>query len=171
MLDLIKAFIPQIPGLLPKWMLLVNLPHHLIPRRLLYRPLLTTPKVSLISVGNSIQCYSTLHFNQRIYNIDPTSANKASEKPSSQVTALSARTFGTWTLLTAIVRLFAAYNLDHPAFYGLAFCTYLVAFMHFTLEWFVYGTTQWGAPLGGPVIVSTSTIAWMILQKGFYLGA
>ena len=134
-------------------------------------PRLIPIQVSLISIGNSIQCYATLHFNQRIYNIDPTSANKAPEKPSSQVTALSARTFGTWTLLTAIVRFFAAYNLDQPAFYGLAFCTYLVAFMHFTLEWFVYGTTQWGAPLGGPVIVSTSTIAWMILQKGFYLGA
>lgn len=44
MLDLIKAFIPQIPGLLPKWMLLVNLPHHLIPRGLLYRPFTNNPQ-------------------------------------------------------------------------------------------------------------------------------
>ena len=125
----------------------------------------------MVSVGNSIQCYSTLYFTRRIYNIDPAAPNKAPEKPSPLVTGLSSRTFGTWTFLTALVRFFAAYNLDYPGFYWLALCTYLVAFAHFFMEWQVYGTAEWGKPLAGPVIVSTTTITWMLLQKDFYLGA
>ncbi len=174
------SFTPQIAGFLPDWMLFVSSPkfHYLIwplstptSSKLLdlANSLTNRSQVSVVSLFNTAQCYSTLHFCRRIYSEDPTAQNKSPEKPSSQVTALSARTFGTWTLLTAIVRLFAAYNLNNPAFFALGFCTYLVALLHFFSEWLVFGTAKWGAPLMGPAFVSTGTLTWMILQKGFYL--
>jgi hypothetical protein len=85
------------------------------------------------------------------------------------VTPLSSRTFGTWSLIQAFVRFYAAYNIDHPAFYQLAYLTYLVAFGHFMSEWFLYGTCRWGKPLAGPVIVSTGTLVWMWLVWGDYV--
>jgi hypothetical protein len=67
------------------------------------------------------------------------------------------------------VRLAAAYNLDHPTFYKLAFGTYVVAWVHFMSEWFIFKTVEWGAPLAGPVMVSTGTMVWMLNQWSYYV--
>lgn len=83
--------------------------------------------------------------------------------------ALSARTFGTWTFLSAVVRLYAAYNITDPLIYQLAVWTYGIAFGHFVTEWLVFGTAKWGAGLAGPVFVSTGTLAWMVTQWGWYV--
>jgi hypothetical protein len=87
----------------------------------------------------------------------------------SPVTPLSARTFGTWTLLSAIIRSYAAYNIDNKQVFEIAFCSYLIAFLHFFSEWLVFGSTRFGKGLAGPAIVSTLTMTWMIMQKDFYL--
>ncbi|KAF2714232.1 transmembrane domain-containing protein [Pleomassaria siparia CBS 279.74] len=153
--------LPASEGLLPKWLLMV----------------------SIISIANSIQSYTTLHYTRRIYT-PPSASNPPSGIPPrtlktpslsspetpSQVTPLSSRTFGTWTLLTSIVRLYAAYNINEPVMYELAICTYGVAWLHFMSEWWVFGTTKWGTPLAGPVFVSTGSLVWMWLQKDFYVG-
>jgi hypothetical protein len=142
--------------------------------------LVNTSQVSVIAVGNSIQSYTTLYYTKRIYNLDPSkpspapTASKTSPAypdtltANSTVTPLSARTFGTWTFLTSIVRLYVAYNITNPAFYQLGLATYVVAFLHFFSEWLVFGTAGWGAGLAGPVFVSTGTISWMLAQWGFY---
>jgi hypothetical protein len=116
-----------------------------------------------VSIGNSIQAYVSLGPTQKVYT-GPTSDSKASP-----VTALSARTFGTWTLLASVVRLYAAYNIDNKPVYEIAFWTYVIAAGHFFSEWLVFGSTRMGKGLAGPAIVSTVSIAWMILQKEFYL--
>ena len=67
------------------------------------------------------------------------------------------------------MRLYAAYNIDNPAFYQLAYWTYLVAFGHFMSEWFIFGTCRWGKPLAGPVVVSTGTLVWMWWVWGDYV--
>jgi hypothetical protein len=85
------------------------------------------------------------------------------------VTPLSARTFGTWTLIQSMVRLYCAYNVSNPQIYQMAFLTYAVAWCHFMSEWFVFRTAKWGTPLAGPVIVANSTIVWMLVQWGFYV--
>jgi hypothetical protein len=85
------------------------------------------------------------------------------------VTPLSARTFGTWTLIQSFVRLYAAYNISNPAFYQLAFLTYVVAAGHFMSEWWVYKTTHWGPGLAGPVLVASSSLVWMVMQWDFYV--
>ncbi|KAI9678317.1 MAG: ergosterol biosynthesis protein [Caeruleum heppii] len=132
----LKSLLPAHDGLLPKWLLLV----------------------SLVSVLNSAQAYSTLHFTQRVYSSTP-----------SPVTRLSARTFGTWTLVSSIVRLYAAYSIDNPQIYQLALWTYAVAFSHFVSEWQVFGTTRWGKGLAGPIFVSTGSLVWMLMQWGYYV--
>lgn len=133
--------------------------------------------MSVVSVANSIQAYSTLHFTQRVYCGPATPAKPSgtgataypTSTSNSPVTPLSARTFGTWTFITSIVRLYAAYNIDNPVIYQLALWTYGVAFAHFVSEWVIFKTTSWGAPLAGPVIVSTSSLIWMFSQWGYYV--
>jgi hypothetical protein len=65
-----------------------------------------------MSVGNSIQAYTTLHFTSRVYNPTPIDPPPTTPK---HVTALSSRTFGTWTFMAAVIRLYAAYNITNPA--------------------------------------------------------
>jgi len=123
----------------------------------------------------------TLSFTSRIYSENP-ALTKSSPKPSTSfnayphplaphttITPLSARLFGTWTLIQSIVRLYAAYNISNPQIYQMAFLTYLVAFAHFMSEWWVFRTAKWGAPMAGPVFVSTGTLAWMVWGWGTYV--
>ncbi|KAF2200216.1 ergosterol 28 [Delitschia confertaspora ATCC 74209] len=150
----LTSYLPPFEGLLPKWLFLV----------------------SIISVANSIQAYTTLHYTQRVYS-GTRSTSSSSRSPSesstanSPVTPLSARTFGTWTLLSSIIRLYAAYNITNPQVYQLALWTYGIAWVHFVSEWCVFGTTRWGAGLAGPVCVSTGSLVWMWYQWGYYVGA
>jgi Erg28 like protein len=118
--------------------------------------------VSAVSVANSIQSYSTLVYTQRVY----TGAKGAKTSP---VNELSARTFGTWTFLASVVRLFAAYYISDPQIYQIAFCSYAVAFAHFLSEWLIFKTTTWGAGLVGPIFVSSGTLVWMYMQWDFYV--
>jgi hypothetical protein len=69
-------------------------------------------QTALVSVGNSIQAYTTLHFTSRVYN--PTPIDPPPQTPK-HVTGLSSRTFGTWTFLASVIRLYAAYNITNGA--------------------------------------------------------
>ncbi|KAJ4291834.1 ergosterol biosynthesis protein [Kalmusia sp. IMI 367209] len=161
----LSSYLPPFEGLLPKWLLLV----------------------SIISIANSVQAYTTIHYAARVYNPNKTSdslvpsnitqytspANPTPLKPgeiASQVTPLSGRKWGTWTALTGLVRLYAAYHINEQAMYELGMWTYGVAWVHYMSEWWWYGTTRWGAPLAGPVVISTGSLVWMWLQREFYLG-
>ena len=94
---------------------------------------LTNFQLAAVSIGNSIQTYTTLSYTKRVYSAKP-----------NEVTGLSARTFGTWTFVTAIVRIIAAYHLNDPTMYLLAFVVFLGANLHFMSEWLVFKTTKWG---------------------------
>jgi hypothetical protein len=74
--------------------------------------LISSLQTAIISIGNSIQAYSTLTFTSRVYN--PTPIDPPPTVPK-HVTALSSRTFGTWTFLAAVIRMYAAYNIENPA--------------------------------------------------------
>lgn len=87
----------------------------------------------------------------------------------SPVNDLSARTFGTWTALSSVVRLYAAYNITDPLVYQLCLWTYGIAFAHFVSEWLVFGSAKWGRGLASPMIVSTVTGAWMLSQWDSYV--
>jgi len=144
-IESLTYYLPPHEGLLPKWLLLV----------------------SVISIGNSIQAYNTLHYTARVYS--GSAILPGSKTPLNPVTALSARTFGTWTFLSSVIRLYAAYYIDNSAVYQLALWTYVVAFGHFVSEWLYFGTARWGKGLAGPVAVSTGSLVWMYLQWGWYV--
>ncbi|KAL0633863.1 ergosterol biosynthesis protein [Maublancomyces gigas] len=113
--------------------------------------------VSIIAVANSVQTYATLQFTKRVYSARP-----------DQVNGLSSRTFGTWTFLASVLRLYAAYNITNPVVYDLAIWSYAIAGWHFLSEWLIFGTASMGAGLIGPIIVSSLSTTWMITQRGLY---
>lgn len=127
------------------------LPEHLLPKWMLF--------VSAVSIFNSIQCYcGDLRLSKRVYSAKP-----------SEVTSLSNRTFGTWTLAVAVVRAYAAYNLSNKAVFDIALSTYLIAGFHFVSEWLVFRTAKLGSGLAGPLIVASVTTCWMLNVKDQYL--
>lgn len=135
-LSVVGPFIPQTPGLLPKWLLLI----------------------SLVAFLNSVQAYTTPEISKKVYENKP-----------NEITALSARTFGTWTFLSAIIRFYGAYYLSNPQIYSIVYWSYVIAFTHFALEFLVYKTAKVGKGLAGPAIVSTLTLVWMWLQWDYYV--
>ncbi|RKF62247.1 Ergosterol biosynthetic protein 28 [Golovinomyces cichoracearum] len=142
-----QSYLPRHDGLLPIWLLFI----------------------SAVAFLNSIQAYCSTRYTSRVYSGNTKTFIK-SALLKSPVTPLSSRTFGTWTLIQSIVRLYAAYHITEPAFYWLSFLTFAVAFGHFMSEWQIYRTTRWGSGLAGPVAVSSGTMLWMILKKGYYIG-
>ncbi|KAI0264385.1 Erg28-like protein, partial [Gloeopeniophorella convolvens] len=117
--------------------------------------------VAATAIFNTVQNYITLHFTKRLYNnVQP---------PSQVMTPLQARTFGIWTLTASAVRLYAAYNIHNKALYDLALLTYLFAFAHFSSEILIYRTAKLSIPVLSPVVVSTTSLVWMISQYDFYV--
>ena len=154
-------------------------------------PTSTDPsQISIVSLGNSITNYVSLAGAQKVYTgVAPSTGNThlTSKPPAdipsrtlntspttspsqpSPVTPLSARTFGTWTALSSIIRLYAAYHISNAPIYELALWSFTIAFGHFAMEWLVYDTARWGKGLASPVFVSTGTMVWMLLQWGHYV--
>lgn len=122
--------------------------------------------ISVVSIFNSVQTYRSkdLALTKKVYVEEA-----SSDHPTPQVTHLSARTFGTWTLITSLVRFYAAYHIGNAQVYELAQLSFLVAGGHFVSEWLVYKTTKFGSGLLGPLVVSSTSLIWMYLQKGYYV--
>ena len=158
----LTGWLPPSDGYLPQWLLFVR------GRASLLFPLfifsLAIPahcrcqQISVVSLGNTIQSYLSLGPTRQVYAATPQA-----------VTPLSARTFGTWTALSALVRLYAAYHINEPAAYDLCLCTYGVAAWHFFSEWLVFGSAKWGRGLMGPVSVASLTAFWMWRVKEEYV--
>lgn len=113
--------------------------------------------ISVVAIFNSIQTYTNLSLTKKVYSNNP-----------AEVTPLSARTFGTWTLVSSIIRAYAAYNITDVHVYNLCIVSYVIALWHFGSEWLIYRTCKFDKGLFGPLIVSTCSITWMLMQKDFY---
>ncbi|CCJ30829.1 unnamed protein product [Pneumocystis jirovecii] len=100
--------------------------------------------VSVIAFFNTMQTYVNLKLTRRLYNT------------SDQVNALGARLFGTWTLVSAVVRFYAAYHISNSVVYEITLWTYYIAAFHFISEWLVFKSSKFGAPLAGPLVVSSN---------------
>jgi hypothetical protein len=87
----------------------------------------------------------------------------------SPVTPLSARTFGTWTALSSIIRLYGAYHINDKIVYELCLWTYVLAFAHFTSEWLVFGSARLSRGFIAPMTVATVSLTWMLVQWGHYV--
>lgn len=122
------------------------------------------PKVSVVSTANSLQAYRSETYAAQLYNARSSDGRSA-------VNALSARTFGTWTFLSAVVRMYAAYNISTPVAYDLAAWTFGIALFHFVGELLGFGTAQLKGRFVSPLIVASGTLAWMLTQRDAYLAA
>lgn len=114
--------------------------------------------VATLAVFNSVQNFTTLSLTRRLYNVAPET-----------VTPLQARTFGVWTLTSAIVRLYAAYHLTEKTIYDITLFTYLLAFGHFVSEIFIFRTAKPNVAVLSPVVVATTSLIWMVKQYDFYV--
>ncbi|KAL9624456.1 MAG: hypothetical protein Q9160_001419 [Pyrenula sp. 1 TL-2023] len=139
------SYLPPTPGLLPKWMLLA----------------------AIAALGNCIQSYTTVAYTRRLYA--PTKAHSEPSSPNPEVTRLSGRTFGTWTFLSTIVRLYAAYNIEDRRFYELALWTYIIAFAHFFSEWAIFKNARLWSPWALPASIASGTAVWMLLVWDDYV--
>ncbi|KOS20448.1 Ergosterol biosynthetic protein 28 [Escovopsis weberi] len=167
-MDFLQSLLPPAKGILPYYMLVL----------------------SLISVGNSFQNLKTMHYSRRLYDgrfirnpklgpATPTfnpedSVHKlvpAHEDPraADQLTPLGARLFGTWTLLTSIVRCYAAYHLHSQPWYDLAMWTYVVALGHYASELFIFKSMTFGLPQYFPFTLATVALIWMPMVRSFYI--
>ncbi|KAI6784815.1 putative ERG28-involved in synthesis of ergosterol [Emericellopsis cladophorae] len=167
-MESLAAFLPAAEGVLPYYMILLG----------------------SISIGNSIQAFTTLHFSRRVYNgrfvrntnlpaksstYNPEdSTNKLvpdhkNSKANDQLTPLAGRLFGIWTLLTSMIRVYAAYNLHNGPIYNIAMSTYAVALLHFSSEMFVYKTMTFGLPQFFPFFFATLGCIWMPMVRDSYV--
>lgn len=135
--DVVRAYIPQGDGLLPKWILLV----------------------SVTAFFNTIQTFVTTKLSRRLYSATPI------------VTPLQARTFGAWTLMSAVVRMYAAYHIHDKTIYDMTLLSFLIAFGHFASEILIYRTAKVPGPALSPVIVATLSLYWMIRHYDYYVKA
>ena len=149
------SFLPQSEGWLPYWLLLVR--SVLFSTKQAFRTNRAI-QVSVVSVGNTIQAYMTTENTREVYS-----------RSGVETSALSSRIFGTWTFVSAVVRLYAAYNISNPQLYQLAIWVYAVAWLHFMSEWALFKTVAWGRGLAGPVLISTGSLVWMFSQWDFYV--
>ncbi|KIK80819.1 hypothetical protein PAXRUDRAFT_833318 [Paxillus rubicundulus Ve08.2h10] len=117
--------------------------------------------VATMAIFNTFQNFLTLKLTRRLY---------AGVLPAS-ITALQARTFAVWTLTSAVVRGYAAYNIHNKTIYDMALFTYLIAFGHFSSELLIFRTCKINMPVLSPIIVSTVTLVWMLQQYEFYVKA
>jgi Erg28 like protein len=157
-MEQLASYLPSSEGLLPKWLLIVQS----LSRPQSVALMLTFPQVSAISVANSIQAITNPTYSHRVYT-----GSKSSK--GTPVTALSSRTFGTWTLLSSVIRLYAAYYVNDPLIYQLACWSYAIAFAHFSSEWLIFKTTSLSPGLISILVVSTGTLSWMLMWKDFYV--
>ncbi|KAL4870029.1 hypothetical protein BDV12DRAFT_166911 [Aspergillus spectabilis] len=140
-MDQALSYLPPFEGLLPKWLVLV----------------------SVVSVANSGQAYFSEAYTAQLYN-----GRLPDGRPHSN--AHSSRVFATWTFLSGVVRFYAAYNITTPALYDLAAWTFGLALAHFVADSFGYGSAQLKGRFVSPLILASSTLAWMLTQRESYLG-
>ncbi|AET39420.1 Erg28p Ecym_4362 [Eremothecium cymbalariae DBVPG len=115
--------------------------------------------ISVISVFNSIQTYVSQDLTRKVYEGKP-----------SETTALSARMFGTWTFVSAVIRLYGVFFLHEEHIFQLTFISYAIALFHFLTEWLIFGTCRLGKGSLGPFVVATTSLVWMYLTKEYYTG-
>lgn len=157
------SVLPTASGLLPKWQFFV----------------------AATALFNSVQNLFGTALTKQVYAGKPAEGKKIVLRPFLifwfhvkilQVTGLQARTFASWTLVSAIVRLYGAYYIHDKAYalyhffgvynaliarcsvYELAMWTYAIAMLHFVSEWLVFRSAKFSRGLIGPLIIARELI-------------
>lgn len=118
-------------------------------------------QTSGLSLYSVIQCYfiNATRIGKLVYN----------RAPPNEVTPLFGRMFGTWNLLSTIVRVCAAYDIHHRGMYLLALLTYVIALLHFAWEVGI-AKTAGGPSLLAAEITPIVLVTWMLWSWEEYVG-
>jgi Erg28 like protein len=109
--------------------------------------------VGLMALGNTISCFVDHSFvANRLYTGLPEKAND-----------LSARLFGMWTLMSAMLRICCAFMIDNRVLYNLTFASFIIVFGHFLSEIYIFRTATLSIGVLSPLIVSGISMIWMLL--------
>ncbi|XP_059161799.1 ergosterol biosynthetic protein 28 homolog isoform X2 [Physella acuta] len=109
--------------------------------------------VAVMAFGNTFQCFiSSSYTYERLYTV---SQNNVSD--------LTARLFGTWTLLSGITRLMCALFIYNKVLYHITIMSFVLALCHFSSEVFIYKTATLTAGIIAPLIVSSVSILLMVV--------
>ncbi|KAF9580922.1 ergosterol biosynthesis protein [Lunasporangiospora selenospora] len=127
-----------------------SLPDGLLPKWLWF--------IGLVSVLNNVQAFSSLSDVRRLY----------SNKPH-EVTPLSQRTFALWTFLSSVVRFYGAYHIHVGPIYLIVLWSFVIAWIHFVSEILIFKASRFEGPIIAPCIITTATVAWMIVQSENYI--
>lgn len=124
------------------------LPGLALPRWLLF--------ISVLAFGNTVSSYLTpIKHSSRVY--------------AREITPLSARLFGCWTVTSSLIRSFCAYDVHNPSLYTLTFLTFAIALGHFSSELFLFKTGKPGFGAIGPLFISSFTMLWMWSSWNYYV--
>lgn len=113
--------------------------------------------IAFMSLASSVQCFveSTLII-RTMYR-----------QPSDQVNALIGRMFGTWTMLSGVVRLMCALFIDNRPVYDLTFFTFIMVWLHFLSEIIIFETTEPSIGVISPMVISGISMILMIIGYKF----
>lgn len=112
---------------------------------------------AFMSLASAVQCFveSTLII-QTMYS-----------QPTDHVNALIGRMFGTWTILSGVVRLMCAMFIHNRPVYDLTLFSFILVWLHFLSELFIFKTTEPSFGVASPMIISGISIVLMILGYKF----
>jgi hypothetical protein len=113
-----------------------------------------------LALYNALQCFiPSMRLTPRIY-----------ARARDQVSPLMSRMMGTWTLTSAMIRIYAAYNISNAAVYQLCMISFVIALVSFGLEVFVYRTAPLSSPGVYPALMMSSIMFfWMYSSYDDYL--
>ncbi|KAL6926100.1 hypothetical protein ACO0SA_002669 [Hanseniaspora valbyensis] len=122
--------------------------------------------ISVVSIFNSIQCFSKIGISltKKVYS-------NTSAKNNNEINSLTCRLFGTWTFIACMIRLYGAIYTSNEQVYQLCFISYIVALGHFGSELIVFRACKFDKGIAGPFIVATTSLIWMYKQKEYYTGS
>ncbi|BFZ06890.1 hypothetical protein BsWGS_09929 [Bradybaena similaris] len=113
--------------------------------------------VAVMAFGNTVMCFTTpSYLFDKLYTVD--------EK---NVSGLSARLFGVWTLLAGGLRLICALDIYNKMLYHATLFSFILACYHFLSEVVFYQTAAWTMGIVAPVIVSSLSI--ILMAVGYFV--
>jgi len=83
-------------------------------------------------------------------------------------TALLAHVYGVKNIYTALIRFYAAYNIDNPQLYTLAEWTFVGVLVLYLGEWAIWRTVRLKEGIF-PFVIAGLGIVWMVMQRDWYL--
>lgn len=134
-----------------------------------------TTQLGSVALFGTVSTYSAALNSRHMYKRrQMKSDSKSGESESAALaTPLTDRLFGTWTLLSAIVRFYAAVNLRNQVVYDITMWTFVVVIFHFYTEFIHYNTMDRGRGFVQLIPLSQAPIAlgWMLWKRNYYLSA